>query len=574
MIVFKRLSFQNILSVGNTPVTLDLNTHKTLLVHGSNGSGKSTVLDAICYALFNKPFRPINLPQLVNSSNKKDLFVEIEFTIGNTDYVVGRGMKPKKFIILRNGEQLDSKAADKDNQLYLEQQILKMNLKTFIQVVILGSGNFVPFMQLGGMARRDCVEDFLDIKVFSTMAIIAKERLRSLKDKMKEYKNDLSTIEYKIELQEERIQEIQDRSKQDTQSVQTTIDNMKAVINGLEVESDELQRKDKLMMVEVTEMLKYAPENQYNTFKEVLIKMEHKLENLHKDIDFYNDHDQCPTCSQDLTESLKVSMVGEKQTETDKLTDAISQAEHKLNDYADRLTVIRAKETEISSIHQEIYRLQTQINTYNQQIISYENKLVELLTSNSNTDKEEAKLNMLIEDKTEVQLRINELIHSISNHEIVVNLLKDSGIKTQIVRKYLPVMNKAIRKYLTDLDFPILFSLDEQFNERVLSPMHQDFSYASFSEGQKARIDLALMFCWREIGKLKNSVSTNLLVLDEVFSSSLDEVGKENLLALLRYGLDDTQRVVVVDHTLSGAFREKFNHSIEVSRVRGFSQYD
>ena len=572
MIVFESLTFQNFLSVGNNPVTIQLNNHKTTLIHGSNGSGKSLMLDALCYVLFNKPFRNINIPQLVNSSNKKGLLAEVEFTIGNAKFVVARGMKPKIFEIYKDGELLDAKAADKDNQKYLEQNILKMNLKTFIQVVILGSGNYMPFMQLNSTARRDCVEDFLDIKVFSTMSVLAKERLRGLKDRMQEVKGDISNLEYKLDLQEQRVKELQDRSASDIDELHREIDDFKRMKEENESKIIKLQVEDSNILEEVRKLMVNSPKKKASEFNNVIVKLDSKLERLKKDLDFYANNDECPTCTQSIDTVLKESVKSKTLDESKKIISARDQATVKHTDLKKVLDNILVKEEQAYKVQQEVSQNQIRNDALHKQIVAKENKIISITSGTSNIDKEIGKLNALQEQLQDLKKKGNEVVSQLHDHDIVVSLLKDSGIKTQIVRKYLPVINRSIRTHLTDLEFPVLFTLDEEFNETVASPLHQDFSYGSFSEGQKSRIDLSLLFTWREVGKLKNSVSTNLLILDEVFSSSLDDVGKQNLLAMIRYGLTDTN-TLVIDHTLSGEFREKFDNQIEVSKVKGFSKY-
>ncbi len=572
MIVFSKLTFKNFLSVGNNPVTINLNQDKTTLIYGTNGSGKSTILDAICYALFNKPFRVINLPQLVNASNKKDTLVEIDFSIGNTKFTVARGMKPKKFMIFRDGEELEAHAADKDNQKYLEQNILKMNLKTFIQVVILGSGNYMPFMQLNAPSRRDCIEDFLDIKVFSTMALLAKERLKMLKDGLRTCKGDMSNLTYKMDLQRERISEVEARSVTDEKDLNSNIQSDEAEKVRLLEEVTKLQGIDSQLIKRVTELMVSSPKKMHNQFNEVIIKMKGRMETLEKEGDFFKNNDECPSCSQVITEDTKASILSKNTEQSNKYSEAVLQAQSKLDEISKTLDKVQELETLVQTNQNQIQLKQYEINNLNKSIAGYESKLIKLTNDSSSIDKEKAKIETLTEEMSALTGRQEELLNLMHEHTIIVDLLKDSGIKTQIVRKYLPVMNKSIRKYLTALDFPILFQLDEEFNETVASPAYQDFSYASFSEGQKSRIDLALLFTWREIGQMKNSVSTNLLILDEVFSSSLDEVGKQNLLALLRYSLTDTN-VVVIDHTLSQEFQDKFDNTLEVTKQKGFSQY-
>jgi DNA repair exonuclease SbcCD ATPase subunit len=573
VIVFSKLSFKNFFSSGNQPVTFDLNSHKTTLVYGINGSGKSTILDALCYCLFGRPFRSINLPQLINSKNKKDLLTETEFSIGKSQFLVRRGMKPKIFEIYKDGELIDAAAADKDNQKYLEQNILKMNQKTFMQVVILGSSNFIPFMQLNNAGRRECIEDFLDIKVFSTMSVLAKDRLRRIKEDINQKKGDISNLTYKIDLQEERLKEISERSQSDISNLKEEIIDLEAFINYQTRIIVDGQSKDTMILQEVKKLMKGSPKKMVSEFQSIIAKMDGKIERLVKDSQFYENNDVCPSCTQEISESVKQTMCSKNNEESNKLSDAKKKALKELDKFQSVVDLIQSKEEESITNQNELFRAQTKIDNFNTELTKKRKLLSEAKEDSSVIDYEKGKLQVLKEQLEQLNSDKVKLVEEQSNHEVIVNLLKESGVKAQIVKKYLPVMNKYIRKYLTDLEFPIFFTLDEEFNEEVQSPFHQNFSYSSFSEGQKARIDLSLMLTWREIGKLKNSVSTNILILDEVFSSSLDETGKQNLLQLLRYGLDDRQRIVVVDHTLSQNFKEKFDHSVEVTMQKGFSDY-
>ena len=482
-------------------------------------------------------------------------------------------MKPKVFEIYKDGELLEAKAADRDNQRYLEQSILKMNMKTFIQVVILGSGNFVPFMQLPAAARRDCVEDFLDIKVFTAMSMLAKERLRGLKDEHNAVKGDVSNVEYKIDLQKDRIKEIEERSESDIEELQKEIAEAKHNLSSHQTSVESLQEDNASVLSEIEKLMEGSPKETHSKLNKKVISYDSKLEELRTHYRFFQKNDQCPTCTQEITTALKDEI---KEKIVDKSKDFISSRDTinvQLSEVQKVVDLILEKEKKSTDIQQTIYKHQTSINHFQQSITTKESKITAIASSKSGVMKEKGKLEALQEQLTDLSKKRDALVMQIHNYGAVVSLLKDSGIKTQIVRKYLPVMNNLIRKYLSDLDLPLMFTLDEEFKEQVSSPMYQDFSYESFSEGQKSRIDLALMFTWREIGKLKNSVSTNLLILDEVFSSSLDDVGKESLLALLRYGLSDSHRILVVDHTLNAAFKEKFAHNIEVSKVKGFSKY-
>ena len=573
MIIFRKLSFKNFLSTGTHPTTIELDKTKTTLVHGVNGSGKSTILDALTYALFNKPFRKINIPQLVNSSNKKDLLTEVEFSIGNNNFTVVRGQKPKVFQVYRNGELIDSKASDKDNQVYLEQNILKMNYKTFSQVVILGSANYVPFMALNGAGRKECVEDFLDIRVFSVMSTLAKARLSDLRASSNLLKGDLSNLEYKMDIQKERLEEIKSKSEDDIKELETNIDKLKTRGKDITKEVEDLQSHRDEVDEQISELLLSNPNTKWDKFNTINIELKQKLKNVDTNIAFYQDNDHCHACGQSIEQHVKDVNISKYEAEKVKLVEATNQAGGIIDKLNSKLSEVKEKRDYVQGINNEIYKRDTEIKSIRSSIQESQAKIQSIQSDTSSLTREEDRLKDFDKERVELQEKYDSVLDEIRDNEIVVNLLKDSGIKTQIVRKYLPVMNKFIRKYLGDLELDIHFTLDEEFNEKVSSPMYQDFSYASFSEGQKSRIDLALMLTWREIGKLKNSVSTNLLILDEVFSSSLDEVGKELLLQILRWGLDNKQNILVVDHTLSATFKEKFDRTVEVIRSKGFSTY-
>lgn len=572
MILFKSLTFTNFLSSGNQPTTIELDTTKTTLIHGSNGSGKSLMLDALCYSLFGKPFRPIKLGQLVNTSNKKALLVEVVFRIGNDTYMVRRGIKPKVFEVWKNDKILDAKAADKDNQAHLEQSILKLNFKSFCQVVILGSASYTPFMKLIPASRRECVEDFLDIKVFSSMSILAKERLRGLRDSLEGMKGDMSNLLYKINLQEDRIKDIDTQQSSDTQKIKgdiavltNNISKKLTIINNTKNHEEQVIG----LLNQVTINKPNFQRNQLNTY---ITKFQTQIDRIQKDTEFFSSHDSCPTCRQDITEDVSVNMTENNQVKIQDLLDAIDKASFERIKYEDDMRIVDTRRKHIDSLQQSIFKYEVEIQSMDREMTSLQNKLNDIIQNSGSLDREKGKLDILKEDALAMKHKYDSLLDSVKDHEVVVDLLKDSGIKTQIVRKYLPVMNQCIRKYLNELDFPIFFTLDDEFNETVKSPAYQDYSYSSFSEGQKARIDLSILFAWREVCRLKNSVTTSLLVLDEVFSSSLDDVGKQCLLALIRYKLDDTH-VIVVDHTLSENFKDKFDRSIEVKKVKGFSKY-
>jgi len=574
MILFKNLTFCNLLSVGNQPVTIDLDKCKTTLVHGTNGSGKSTLLDALCYGLFGKSFRGVNLTQLINTQNKKGLLVEVEFSIGKNDYMVRRGQKPKVFEIFKNKESLDAKAADKDNQAFLEQNILKLSYKSFTQIVILGSSNFVPFMQLNTQGRRECVEDFLDIKVFSTMSVMAKERLRGLKEQLRGIEMEIESHLFRLQVQQDKVNDMMKRDDTAVEQLKTEMKNLGQKVTEAEKDLELYLSNEEFLLKDLASFQENKVVAKAKQLTTVIVKMNTQIERFQKNKTFYETNDVCHTCTQDIAEDVKSSYISDANKKIEEMDEASIQANQMLIEQNDLLDKINELQKQLIEQRNSIFEATTSIKFHTSGMKESMVKINNIQNDTASLEKEEGvliEMRKVVQDMTQSKV---DMIAQIANHEVVTGLLKDSGIKTHIVRKYLPSMNKAIRYYLSELDLPVHFQLDSEFNEQVSSPLHQDFSYQSFSEGQKGRIDLSLMFTWREIGRLKNSVSTNILFLDEVFSSSLDDTGKECLLQLLRYKLPDNQRVVVVDHTLSEAFKEKFDHSIEVTRTSGFSKYN
>lgn len=572
MITFKKITFQNLLSVGNKPVTINLNNHKTTLIHGTNGSGKSLILDALCYVLFNKSFRGVNLPSLVNTANKKALLVEIEFEIGKTKYHVLRGIKPKVFKIYRDGKELDQQASDKDNQGYLERNILKMNQKTFMQVVILGSGNYEPFMAMNASSRRECVEDLLDIKIFTTMSVLAKEKLSSLKANLSTIKGDISKEEYNIEIQEDRVKDIENRSEDDIKELQEKVTKLKNESVVLASEIVDLKKHSSEVSAEIDLLLEKRPDKKHKQYNDITVGLNQKLKSVKDNISFYTDNESCHTCGQSIDSTTKAKNITKYTEEKGNLEEAIVSASKIINKLTSKLENVQEKRDYKQNVDKEIYTKELLCNAKENSINDTMRSISKMQDDTSMIDKERQLLEIYNQRIASLQSKKDDMVNQLGELDLVVSLLKESGIKAQIVKNYLPVMNKLIRKYLGDLEFPIHFKLNSEFKETVASPYHQDFVYESFSEGQKGRIDIALLLTWREIGKIKNSVSTNMLFLDEVFSSSLDETGKECLFGLIRYGMKDTN-TFVIDHTLSNTYKDRFEESIEVKMERGFSQY-
>lgn len=573
MIVFKDITFKNFLSCGNQPTTINLSDHKTTLIYGVNGSGKSTILDALTYGLFGRSFRPINLPQLINTQNGKHLMVEVSFTIGKDEYVVRRGMKPKLFEIYKNRSILDSNAADKDNQNYLEQAILKMTFKSFSQIVILGSSSFVPFMKLPAQIRRECVEDFLDIKVFSTMQVLAKEKLKSYRLQSSQLETEKNHKEDMVALQVGAIQNLKTMTTDRIDSIRTKISDRVKKIEELENLIKATKCEIILVNDSITKLLKKGSESKIKEYTKVHNQILVKKSLIETEAKFYKNSSVCHTCHQEITEETKGKHLCESEEKLEKFEDALSKIDDELSSLNKTFKLLSNKRVDALNLEGDKSRLESQVNSLKSANRLDEEDIQKIKNQSGSIDVEQQKLNDMENQIIDIEDKISEVNSKIREYEIAVSLLKDSGVKSHIVRKYLPSMNGFIKKYLTYLDLPIHFELTEELDEVVKSPLYQDFSYSSFSEGQKSRIDIALMFAWRDLCKLKNSVSTNLLILDEVFSSSLDEAGKHNLLKTLRYKLEDNQNILVVDHTLNEEFKEKFNKTILVSKHGPFSNY-
>lgn len=569
MILFKTLRWKNFLSTGNNWTEVQLNRSKSTLIVGQNGAGKSTMLDALSFALFGKPHRNINKPQLVNTINNKDCKVEVDFTIGKSYFKVIRGIKPTVFEIWKNGEMLNQSSHAKEYQKILEQNIIKLNHKSFHQIVVLGSSSFIPFMQLPAQHRRDVIEDLLDIGIFSKMNILIKEKNISLRDKLKDITYELELTREKIDLQKKYIHEVEALSNDQIEEKENEIFLAEDSINNLQQEnattSDEIEK--------ISEGLEEGLK-QNNDKKQILLhygaEFNQKIKQLVKDSKFYEENDTCPTCSQDINDDLrseKLSTAKAKASEIQKALDDVAEqssiVESNLKQLNDTSNDIRTKTALISGNNREIVRLQGQINTLTAAISKIRGNDGDVAKSQSDLKELNSTKDSLLEEK----LTVNE---EYSYNVVIGEMLKDTGIKTKIIKQYLPIINKLTNQYLQILDFFVHFNLDESFQETIRSRHRDSFSYDSFSEGEKQRIDLALLFTWRQIAKMKNSVSTNLLILDETFDSSLDHDGVDNLMKIL-YTLDDDTNTFVISHKgeiLDGKFKDK----IEFYKEKNFSK--
>ena len=567
MIRFEKIKYKNFLSTGNTFTEIDLNKSKSTLVIGHNGSGKSTMLDAISFALFGKPHRNITKTQLVNSINKKDTIVECELMINTAKFKIVRGISPNKFEIWRNGTMINQSSHAKEYQKILENNYLKLNHKSFHQVVVLGSSSFIPFMQLPGGHRRDVIEDLLDIKVFTQMNKLAKEKASALKERLNENHYNTEVIKNKVDTQKKYIRDVKVLTEQTTKSKQEKIVEYETDIKELNVTNGELSSDVSLNESGLEEELKslHDKKQSLNTYFQ---QFRTQMGTITKDAKFYEENSECPTCSQEIIEEVREEKLKSAKDKAKELKSAMDRASLESTDVETNIgrlnssfANLREKQKNIHSNNQEINRLQRQITSIETELTT--NVTADLREAQKDLEGLSVQRDALLESKFEM----NE---TQQYNSIILELLRDTGIKTKIIKQYLPVINKLINQYLQILDFFVHFDLDESFQETIRSRHRDWFTYDSFSEGEKQRIDLALLFTWRQVAKMKNSVSTNLLILDETFDSSLDHEGVDNLMKIL-YSLDEDSNVFVISHKgeiLDGKFDEK----IEFVKEKNFSK--
>jgi len=567
MIVFRYVRWKNLLSTGNYFTEIKLDNNQNTLVVGENGSGKSTMLDALCFGLFGKAFRNINKPSLLNSINGKDCVIEIEFDTNNKSYKVVRGIKPNVFEIYQNGELLNQDAAARDYQEILEKTILKLNYKSFTQIVILGSASFVPFMQLSASDRRAIIEDLLDIQIFSTMNGILREKLSGNKDSTTSKKYDIDLSQQKFELQEKYIKELKQNNDDRVTEYDKEVRSNQSVIQTLHDETANLITEVATHQTSVEE--KTSVENKLKTITKLESQIESTVSKYRKDISFFQHNDDCPTCRQTIA-------IGFKETEIANLSTKAAECEHGLSELEKKLLAEQNKLNSINEVQKKIQALQikiatnnTSINETNKYITKLQKQIEELKQLKVVSEKEQQDLKELKDSLSQLQEELKVLIQDKTYYEVASGLLKDTGIKTKIIKQYLPIINKLVNKYLASLDFFVNFNLDESFKETIKSRHRDEFTYNNFSEGEKQRIDMALMLTWRAVAKLKNSSNTNLLILDEVFDSSLDTGGTEELMKILH--MLDGVNLFVISHK-GDILQDKFSNVIKFDKVKNFSR--
>ena len=566
MIFFKKIRWKNFLSTGNQFIEMDFQKNQTNLIVGTNGAGKSTVLDALTFVLFNRPFRKINKPQLPNSTNEKDCLVEIEFSVNNREYLVRRGIKPNVFDIEVNGTQLHKEADDRANQKILEENILKVNYKSFTQIVILGSSNFVPFMQLTTTHRREVIEDLLDIRIFSSMNNLIKEKIRQQKDQIKSLELKKESLKDKVLMQKNFIEQLESRGKDNINSNKKKISNLIGEVdvymlqNATTEESIFGYTKEQGEVIGATDKLR--------KLGNLKGKISQKVSTITKEHKFFTENTVCPTCTQTIEEEFRLNRITNAQNSAKELQQGYKDLEETIQYEEERERQFIALSKEITKLNNDISQNNTRISSNQRQVRDLESEIQTLTEQLENKNTEHEKLE---EFQTNLQKIFEDLgtkKEEIVHYDFAYSLLKDDGVKTKIIKKYLPFINQQVNRYLQMMDFYINFHLDSEFNESIQSPIHENFSYSSFSEGEKMRVDLSLLFTWREVARLKNSVNTNLLIMDEVFDSSLDGFGTDEFLKIIRYVIKDAN-IFVISH--KSDLHDKFENVIKFDKKGGFS---
>ena len=567
MITFQKIKWKNFLSTGNQFTEVDFEQSPTNLIIGTNGAGKSTILDALTFVLFNKPYRKINKPQLVNTTNERECLVEIEFEINTRQYIVRRGIKPNVFDIVVNGNQLHREADDRSMQRILEENILKLNYKSFTQIVILGSSTFVPFMQLTSSNRREVIEDLLDIRIFSAMNNIIKETLKEKKNQVKSLDLKRETLKDKMKMQKNFIEELENRGKANIEANKKKVDKL---LKEVDVYIEENEKTEEVVKGKTKEQEAVTgATKKLSKLNNLKGKISNKVATITKEHKFFTENTVCPTCTQEIEEEFRLNRITDAQDKAKELKEGYDELANAIKFEQERERQFTVLSQEITKLTHDISQNNTRISINQRQIRECEHEIQTITSNLQNRNSEHEKLE---EFKDSLQRTIEELADK--KQEIVYNdfaysLLKDDGVKTKIIKKYLPFINQQVNRYLQMMEFFINFQLNEEFNESVKSPIHEDFSYSSFSEGEKMRIDLALLFTWREVARVKNSANTNLLIMDEVFDSSLDGFGTDEFLKIIRYVIKDAN-IFVISHKTD--MQDKFERTVKFDKMKGFSR--
>ena len=565
-IQFTKVRYKNILSVGNHLIEIPLDHHNTTIISGTNGTGKSTIIEAITFGLYGKSFRKINKNQLINSVNQKELLVEIEFLISADKYLIRRGLKPAIFEIWKNGELINKDAAAKDYQLYLEQNIIKMSLKSFTQIVILGSATYVPFMELPTGQRREIIEDLLDIQVFSTMNNLLKERISENKTAITENNYQIDLVKTKLTSAKEHNAELERIKKTEVDKLRNKVAENVEIIETNNIKIEEVEERINALLATISDKAKQK--KLHDQVKTLEHDLKNKQKQISKDVSFYSKHDNCPTCKQGIEHDFKKSILTENTNKTQELESGLQQLSDKLSVVESRLSEISDIEDQISKHHSEANELRltnkmvmNQLKTFKNDLLNAEKEVEEI---------DQSKMEGFVDTLSELQKDQTNLFNHRETLSVVAAMLKDGGIKTSIIRTYIPIMNKLINQYLSEFELFVDFNLDENFNETIKSRFRDAFSFASFSEGEKMRISLSIMFTWRAISKLRNSVSTNLLFLDETLDGASDSAGVEALIDIL-HKLNSKDNIFVISHR-GDSFVDKFQHAIRFEKVKNFTQ--
>jgi DNA repair exonuclease SbcCD ATPase subunit len=562
LIRLKTIRFKNFLATGNRFVEVKLDKESMMLVVGKNGAGKSTLIDALTFSLFGKPFKKINKSQLMNTVNEKDLMVEIEFSVGSTEWKIRRGMKPAIFEIYHNGKVINQDAKSTDYQKYLEEKVLKLNFKSFTQIVVLGSASFVPFMQLTTNDRRIIIEDILDIGIFSIMKNLVKDRSGILKEEITELEYDIKLLQEKIVLHEKHIEELKAKSSKKREDNNEKIKKKQKTIIAIESEIGDHQEKIWTLQEEIDDQTTIVKKHKdLDSYK---LQIDKNLKKLNKENKFFEDNETCPTCEQDIDELFKKDKLQQISANINDMNDGVNKLNKEVNKVTDRLDEIAECNDKIQEVETLITRRHSDIRTHQTLITRLQEEI-----SETNVDIDDDKKRLMeneLDDSKKVRL---QYVVQRRYYDILGNILNDKGIKTRVIRKYLPVINDRVNKYLKDMDFFVNFQLDENFNETIKSRHRDDFSYYSFSEGEKKRIDIALLLTWRNIATMRNSVNVNLLILDEIFDASLDQAGVDDLMKL--FNVLKNTNLFIISHKLD-VLDDKFPAKITVEKINNFSQ--